>query len=839
MLWLALLLAAASCSVHAQLNAQSSVAPDLRECYTAPYLVDRNNLPPTTLQVLIDIIQKIEDDPNVNVDLRQLVLLLLHTYKQDGIEFHQPESNLVLSSNVLPFAPTFHSFHRHRLLLSRILPNNLLTLGNNTLNPILKCALHHMVSTTVDARVRGNENNCNRLSQYRALRTVRDIPSYLKIRDDVEILNLDSVRSANTNGKMRHYNPKDDVVFNTNSAAALKYERQVLGDSQCPLLDGAVYTKWGAISAGHVLSGIAAGAQFQRIPITELAKGSLVNFPNVQTTVSSIFASTLSGDLAEAVLIQGTETGSSTISVGLAGNWNTTQAPRFYMLNNRVNVEMTDPEISGDIDGFVLGTLLNTELSGSGTIRLSQLLDMYYSERNGVFNPDRRACNRRQLSQDFIDRSTLVEETYAFTAALDTNMPLRGTIVGGISELVNSAVTNFQSYTTNNLNNLICETTEVTASFFRMKTNLMLVVDSTWQYQTIYPAISYLLDSIEVGKYGSSITLLNAFNGDVVVNKTFSLADFHSNYTQAVHQNIVNGVNLENTLLNIRTTMLSELENEKTANYVGGNSTVLLFLLNAGNIQNNQQILEQVRMLNETVPDLRIFFATSSNQFDNLWNLVRDMHNDIRVISLNSDGTNVASIMNPVLQRIQSVGRRIVNSNCGSVYDSQSESGIRQFDDYLEPGYTNYYSISPNYFFRNHDNRKVRISRTGAGVGSLIICQSRTDPMPRQNTTTSSADENAIICQTLATGSVEISLRGACDNYWRIVECPFFFISVQSSVAATTTLSSTCTERACRFPYNIRYQVQIEDFGCFSHAGRFNLSFSLIISAILFYLLKL
>ncbi|VVD02253.1 unnamed protein product, partial [Leptidea sinapis] len=135
---------------------------------------------------------------------------------------------------------------------------------------------------------------------------------------------------------MRHYNPKDDVVFNTNSAAALKYERQVLGDSQCPLLDGAVYTKWGAISAGHVLSGIAAGAQFQRIPITELAKGSLVNFPNVQTTVSSIFASTLSGDLAEAVLIQGTETGSSTISVGLAGNWNTTQAPRFYMLNNRV-----------------------------------------------------------------------------------------------------------------------------------------------------------------------------------------------------------------------------------------------------------------------------------------------------------------------------------------------------------------------------------------------------------------------------------------------------------------------------------------------------------------------
>lgn len=48
--------------------------------------------------------------------------------------------------------------------------------------------------------------------------------------------------------------------------------------------------------------------------------------------------------------------------------------------------------------------------------------------------------------QQYITDANLVTETYTFAAALDTNMPLRGTIIGGLDTLVNSAVTNFQSY---------------------------------------------------------------------------------------------------------------------------------------------------------------------------------------------------------------------------------------------------------------------------------------------------------------------------------------------------------------------------------------------------------
>lgn len=67
-------------------------------------------------------------------------------------------------------------------------------------------------------------------------------------------------------------------------------------------------------------------------------------------------------------------------------------------------------------------------------------------------------------------------------------------------------------------------------------TNLYLVIDGTWQYWAVYPAISHLLDFIDVSEFGSSVTLLSAADGSIVVNQTFSLADFHAQYTAARHQ---------------------------------------------------------------------------------------------------------------------------------------------------------------------------------------------------------------------------------------------------------------------------------------------------------------
>lgn len=86
------------------------------------------------------------------------------------------------------------------------------------------------------------------------------------------------------------------------------------------------------------------------------------------------------------------------------------------------------------------------------------------------------------------------------------------------------------------MNDRNCETTQDTFRDYRLATNLYIVLDGSWPYLTVYPAISHLIDVIEVNKFGSSITLLSAADGSIVVNKTFSLADFHTEYTLTKHQ---------------------------------------------------------------------------------------------------------------------------------------------------------------------------------------------------------------------------------------------------------------------------------------------------------------
>lgn len=64
---------------------------------------------------------------------------------------------------------------------------------------------------------------------------------------------------------------------------------------------------------------------------------------------------------------------------------------------------------------------------------------------------------------------------------------------------------------------------------------------------------------------------------------------------------VLTSINLETTYNNVRGIMHAELDRERTIGYVGGHSTVLLFLLH-GQVQTNQQTFEQARILNDTVP---------------------------------------------------------------------------------------------------------------------------------------------------------------------------------------------------------------------------------------------
>lgn len=72
------------------------------------------------------------------------------------------------------------------------------------------------------------------------------------------------------------------------------------------------------------------------------------------------------------------------------------------------------------------------------------------------------------------------------------------------------------------MNESVCDTT--TNQVIRPKINLILITEP----RTVRREhIAYIADVIEVGKFGSSITLISLETGDIIIDKTFSISSFH------------------------------------------------------------------------------------------------------------------------------------------------------------------------------------------------------------------------------------------------------------------------------------------------------------------------
>lgn len=164
----------------------------------------------------------------------------------------------------------------------------------------------------------------------------------------------------------------------------------------------------------------------------------------VQLTVDNRWAATLAGDLSEVTLLQGPMT--RQISVGASGAWNSTTIPHWYFLSQREHLEMTDAEIRGGIDGLLLATNIAEWRRQTSNLRLSQLLDMYYSQR-GVFSSNVKSCNRRELFAKNIQPNQLAAQTTAFSTVLDREIQLRVTINNeAIRQFSNAATETLFSY---------------------------------------------------------------------------------------------------------------------------------------------------------------------------------------------------------------------------------------------------------------------------------------------------------------------------------------------------------------------------------------------------------
>lgn len=335
-----------------------------------------------------------------------------------------------------------------------------------------------MLSTSIETRVRGDEaTRCNQLSQYRSARLPRDASKNQYV-GDVETIKTSEMKrvrdrlqknfgryeneDGEAEGEEEPATDGDDIdpVVDEEEGAEGEGELDVEGDvlvdlasnqlSQCPVENGVLFSPWGAISGGPLITGIAAGLTPQNVTVRELnvRSGEYRSAKRRQKRqvpimlVDNRFAATLSGDLSEVVLLQAP----GAVQVGVTGAWNNTAVPRWFFLSQRERVQMTDAEIRGGLDGLILASNIADWRNRAQNLRLSQVLDMYYSQR-GVFNPNMRSCNRAAFFTTHAPIQTLRDQVTSFTNVLDVEMQTSVTFDGaGIQRFSTAAADALASY---------------------------------------------------------------------------------------------------------------------------------------------------------------------------------------------------------------------------------------------------------------------------------------------------------------------------------------------------------------------------------------------------------
>ena len=310
--------------VNAQENTHTRLAPSLVECYATSEVFDRDQRLPMSINTLIDLIRKVEDDPNYRHDIRELAIALVHRFRQDGI-VKAPKTTVIIDG-VIPFSPSGFQFTKHRTLFSKLIPGNAFSFPNETLTVQERCALHFMLSNSIETQVRGDEATvCNQLSQYRAMRIPRSVnPFKSNFVGDIEVL-ADKNNDKKFKAKFGRMASKPDIEGNEDPEDYDEKDNDVLDSdinshiadvdigsnmlSQCPVENGVIYTPWGSISAGTLMAGIAAGLQPQQVQIRDLLPATVSGEYRARQTVSrrvdNRWAATLAGDLGEVTLLQG------------------------------------------------------------------------------------------------------------------------------------------------------------------------------------------------------------------------------------------------------------------------------------------------------------------------------------------------------------------------------------------------------------------------------------------------------------------------------------------------------------------------------------------------------
>ncbi|KAJ1531509.1 hypothetical protein ONE63_000184 [Megalurothrips usitatus] len=496
--------------------AVQSLPPHLVMCYSDPLLQQRETRVPQTMANLVDLLQRVERAPGYVADLRLVVTTLLQRFRVDGLE-RNPQ--VPAGPGVTPYRLTGMQHARHSVLTGRLLSGDASLFPSASISLQQQCALHFMLSSAVDPWERGDEYwICPRTPTPRSNAAPRDQGDGEGYRPGPGFrMYPDPARDGTLMGGVFKPPPPAEPAPSVWSA--------------CPLEEGVVEAGRGGgdVSAGAVLAGLAAGLQPQEVPLASLLSTRHLeqlraDGGRVSDTVDNLWAATLAGDLAEVSAYQGPAAGGA-LALGPAGVWNDSLIPRVrYMSRVRPGSpelapvqhwDMTDAEIRGGFDGLALGSRVGRWAERTGRLRLSQLLDMYYSPRGVAFEPDVRACSRVAAARLTFTPETLQMQTARFARTLSDASPDAPYMKEeALNNFTAASVRAFLRYAGDLLSAEACDS----PALMSVRVNALVVLDTTWDRAPAFQFITRLTgpEGIDVGLFGSRIAVMNGGTGGPV-----------------------------------------------------------------------------------------------------------------------------------------------------------------------------------------------------------------------------------------------------------------------------------------------------------------------------------
>ncbi|XP_050313563.1 uncharacterized protein LOC126748394 [Anthonomus grandis grandis] len=776
-IWMTCWLSIVSC----QSNRAANIAANLMMCYNVsaiPGITIPNQRPPVYLNLLIEYIRKIED-ANPTMNARQLSYHILQSLRQDGIA--QAERVSDISFIGLPYSASRPERYKFWALLKNLIPDAEATLSMGDLSNIETCALHYMISNTIDNTRRDNETtDCSRSARYTSRITLADRRRRrdVGVREDVEDMELIS------------------PIYSS------RLQASSLNVSQCPIELGVMYSEFGTVKVGNVLAGIAAGLNQQTL---------------LNGLVDNRYAATIVGELCEAALYQAR----TNISLGAAGGWNSTISPKYFFLENNNNLQATDAELRGALDGLAIALMMSNLTSTFTNLKISQIFDMYYSVyEKGIFDESLKACNRSDYYSQVTTTEDIRQQLHNFMPILNEAALSQGTIPDSELEILSNASMNaFTSYLPRMIStDLTC--TGV-SSIARVAADLQIFIDSSWQYSTVQAVLSYVLNNIDVNKFQTRYTVYGGTSvRNLTSNGTRYLSDFFVNYNESTHANEVTGFDYVKVFETVENYGYSKLNNNS---YSGGESTIVLLVTKTGLTEEQKTFLTQRKsVFNQFLPDVS-FIVLGTGAASDYETIVSNTNRDVIILQETDNEETLKNTAADVVNVIKEIPRAVINPTCTATYTGSASTF--SLTDYVEKSKgKNYYRISPNYFYNGGDSRKLTIKEEG--YGSIIVCTSRENSRQTIDNSTSN-------CTTLSSAGFSVDISNYCSGS-SASTCSPIYIAVFGRNSGVR-----CTDNLCRFPDDIKYSITMENVGCAESGSQtLQMPLTLVISVMFFIVFK-